>query len=770
MKVAMVVHNNVIRDARVIKEATTLASAGHDVTVYGLTADQDETATELTVGTACVPVKLTLRPPAGSVPDLLMQLPGQEREDCRSLSQAFRQLMEMRNVDEAGRIQRSFTHQGALLAQAVIRDAVPDVVHIHDHIALTAASIYKTWLGVPLIWDAHEIYEDFAGHDDARKPVNAAIIAANSPLVNHFITISESFQTFYGETYRQLPKAIVLPNASLLVDRPAYDGRLHAAAGLPLDRKILLFQGGFAPFRGIERLVRAAPLLGDEWTIVLMGWGPLQGTVEEISEYQPLAQDGTRRVIVIPGVPQDELPFWTAGATLGAIPYESVGKNHLYCTPNKLWEYPLAGVPILATDLVEIGKLVREYGTGKLLPRSFDEASIAEVVNAIDENELTALREACNAFSKVHNWGTFSNRLVDLYASISDATAVELDLPSRIEALTGGRLETGPDTVESSPSVSKKHIESGTTKGFGSVAWRRFKKITGFGRLKSKIAERDRRILQQEREIKKHTQTINAQKRSLEKSGVDLKKATGRTSELEGRIEKLKETNEQLRQMHSRLKETNVQLRQKYRDARTDKRDASTSDHNTAEGMDQFFAANTSAEPYERFGQALHRLLDDKHISLENKAVLDVGVGPGLMLKSLLGVVRPASVEGLDFSAVAVQQAQQNIPYGVFEVGDVYQPIPHRGDFVLCTEVLEHLDDPAAALKNIMKTVLPGGQLLLTVPDGRVDFSLLHVNFWSPESWRFFIEGIVGSDAADIGQFRVTDESAYANNYAILSL
>ena len=70
------------------------------------------------------------------------------------------------------------------------------------------------------------------------------------------------------------------------------------------------------------------------------------------------------RVVFLPGVPNSDLKYWTAGATLGVILYENTCLKHLFCTPNKLWEHPAAGVPILATDLKEIAKMVSDHGTG----------------------------------------------------------------------------------------------------------------------------------------------------------------------------------------------------------------------------------------------------------------------------------------------------------------------------------------------------------------------------------------------------------------------
>jgi len=53
---------------------------------------------------------------------------------------------------------------------------------------------------------------------------------------------------------------------------------------------------------------------------------------------------------------------------------------------------------------------------------------------------------------------------------------------------------------------------------------------------------------------------------------------------------------------------------------------------------------------------------------------------------------------------------------------------------------LEHLLYPARALKQILGILEPSGMVLLTVPNGRIDNFGGHINFWSPESWKVFLE------------------------------
>ena len=87
---------------------------------------------------------------------------------------------------------------------------------------------------------------------------------------------------------------------------------------------------------------------------------------------------------------------------------------------------------------------------------------------------------------------------------------------------------------------------------------------------------------------------------------------------------------------------------------------------------------------------------------------------------------------------------------------------------MICTEVLEHLELPDVALKQMLHATRPGGVVFLTTPDGRVDYSGLHINFWSPESWQIFVSRNSGDCDADLGTFKIRDNSPYANNFAII--
>lgn len=402
-KVAVIVHNDVIRDARILKEVKTLGVAGFVVDVYGASNSPGNYPPTIAG--------------ARSLTIVNVGVSGAKRRFRQTVKKMIRRLLGKKTVEKSVSVvrERRWKEIARKLSEQVSAHGY-DVIHCHDINALIAGTeLKKVNPGARLIWDAHEIYEHLAGGSADDKALVRSIIEEATPLVDGFVTISESLRRFYNESY-DLPQGRVVMNATRKVSPVEYDGRLHQAAGLERGRKILLFQGALSPHRGIEKLLAAAPSLPEPWSVVFMGWGTLEQTVREAANKHP------GRISIVPGAPHSELAQWTAGATIGIIPYENTSLNHLYCTPNKLWEFPAAGVPILATALVEMEQMITRWGTGFLLPREFTAADIVGAVSGITDDQLAHCRQKCRDFVEQMSWESFEPELLELYRDLLPQT------------------------------------------------------------------------------------------------------------------------------------------------------------------------------------------------------------------------------------------------------------------------------------------------------------------------------------------------------------
>lgn len=244
---------------------------------------------------------------------------------------------------------------------------------------------------------------------------------------------------------------------------------------------------------------------------------------------------------------------------------------------------------------------------------------------------------------------------------------------------------------------------------------------------------------------------------------------------LKERIEKLKAVAGGLKETVERLKARNADLAASLEDARRrivesrhDPRSATVREHNSVEGMDSFFSENSETVAYLEFADTLRQQFDALGLSVEGRDFFDAGVGPGYLLRRFLTGLAPASFGGCDFSAVAVGQAQEIMPEGAFYVASLYDPLQASHDVILCTEVLEHMDHPEIALHHIVEALRPRGFAYVTVPDGRVDYSGLHINFWSPESWTIFVTKTCPGLEITTGTFKARPTSRYLNNFALI--
>ncbi len=96
--------------------------------------------------------------------------------------------------------------------------------------------------------------------------------------------------------------------------------------------------------------------------------------------------------------------------------------------------------------------------------------------------------------------------------------------------------------------------------------------------------------------------------------------------------------------------------------------------------------------------------------------ILDAGCGEGFIDKILRERIDDIEITGLEYTSEALTVARAMNPQVHYVQGDIYKMPFADGEFdiVICTEVLEHLQDPDKALKEINR--VSSGKILLTVP------------------------------------------------------
>ena len=142
---------------------------------------------------------------------------------------------------------------------------------------------------------------------------------------------------------------------------------------IPADHIIALYQGVVHNGRGIAPFIRFLSTR-DNIELCVVGEGPGKGALKELGE--SLGVDG--RVHWHDSVPYDSLHEITCSADVGLCLIEPVSLSYEYALPNKLFEYMMAGIPSLVTDLPALRKQVQETPVGMLVERSLSPSAIAD--------------------------------------------------------------------------------------------------------------------------------------------------------------------------------------------------------------------------------------------------------------------------------------------------------------------------------------------------------------------------------------------------------
>lgn len=109
---------------------------------------------------------------------------------------------------------------------------------------------------------------------------------------------------------------------------------------------------------------------------------------------------------------------------------------------------------------------------------------------------------------------------------------------------------------------------------------------------------------------------------------------------------------------------------------------------------------------------------------------VDIGCGDGSFARQFFARYPSSRIAGVDGSREGVIHAREAIPGSIFHEVDLdadSQPdlpdLDGFGNVAVCTEVLEHLDNPVQGLKNARRHLCPGARVVLTVPAGPMSAS-----------------------------------------------
>ncbi|GGM32355.1 hypothetical protein GCM10011351_18060 [Paraliobacillus quinghaiensis] len=284
-----------------------------------------------------------------------------------------------------------------------------DIYHSNDLNTMPQGYISAKWRWKkkPLIYDSHEVQTSRTGYENPwyKKFELFFINRMDSMMVENDTRAkyNEDLYGFYPHVLHNYPFEEISVNKEKV--------NLHDMLSLPKDEKILLYQGGVQTGRGLENLVEAFPQF-KEGTLVFIGDGKIKDKLVKKVKEKNLEE----KIRFIPKVPLNDLPKYTRNAYLGFQVLNNVCFNHYSASSNKLFEYMMSEVPVVACDFPEIKSVVEENQIGVTIdPHDPDE--IAKGVNYMLDNpeKRDLFSQNCIPARKKYNWENEQKHLLEVY-------------------------------------------------------------------------------------------------------------------------------------------------------------------------------------------------------------------------------------------------------------------------------------------------------------------------------------------------------------------
>jgi glycosyltransferase involved in cell wall biosynthesis len=397
-KVLMIVQEPVVT-RRILQEARSLINAGYDVHILTRAEGPEDKEGEIE-----------------GIPAEWVAVAGRDRR--------FRWLYRLAGISRGSQVaamwgvltgRHTFTQRA--LSRAIAANA--DIYHAHDLNNLEVAHRAAQAVGAKLVYDSHELFPDIANRwirlkRRAWKRLERKLI----PHAKLVITVNPFIAQELVRRYAISPPLVVLncpdPPPGFDREQAAEADLLRERAGIEKSCKVVLYQGWMWEGRGLENLVRSARYLAGDAALAFVGYGEYRAQLERLAEQEPAG-----RIYFLPAVPQHELLAYCAAADVGVIPYQAVDLNNYYTSPNKLFDFIQTALPIVASDLPYLRKVIVEDNLGVVAkldtPESYASA-INSVLTRADGGE--ELRVNLRRVAPIYTWEAQGRKLVEAYSRL----------------------------------------------------------------------------------------------------------------------------------------------------------------------------------------------------------------------------------------------------------------------------------------------------------------------------------------------------------------
>lgn len=224
----------------------------------------------------------------------------------------------------------------------------------------------------------------------------------------NIITVNKSLAEYFEKKYavKNIDVIMNFPTSSILNPDDFIDFRKRFS--FKGDSKILIYQGVLNRGRGIILLIESMKKIAENVKLIILGNGILKLEAQELVKKLNLE----KRIKFIDKVPVVELLNYTSGADFGVNLLEDINLSKKFASPNKLYEYIHAGIPVICSNTIENMKVLDKFKIGINVENNIGD--ISSKINTFVLKDTKSYKLECKRAALEYNWECQENSILNL--------------------------------------------------------------------------------------------------------------------------------------------------------------------------------------------------------------------------------------------------------------------------------------------------------------------------------------------------------------------
>lgn len=288
------------------------------------------------------------------------------------------------------------------------------VIWANDLPMLYPAVKIASRLKAQLVYDSHEIYcetlnQFFPTNPSFFKGIvfhlflrfmryhGTVIEKKYLPLCALVFTVNDSISSYFQEVYNLEKKPLVLMNYPRKYTGIITPFSFRKQFNWTENDTLFLYQGNLNQGRGLNLLVTLFCSLPISMKLIIIGNGVLEKELKKIA-----TKSTAKNIVFLDNVSLDTLPTYTAGADVGINLLEPINLSKQLASPNKLYEYLQAGIPVIGSNTTENANVIIPHKIGLLTENTVSD--LKTTIEILTREKINNLKINCEKCADLYLW------------------------------------------------------------------------------------------------------------------------------------------------------------------------------------------------------------------------------------------------------------------------------------------------------------------------------------------------------------------------------